>query len=151
MHGGSSFGRGGGRDGGHTDLCLGSVTGGIFVSVRNQPARISEIFAFLTFTATGAFLIAGGWSLWSTLLGAVVIGFVVPLLGTHISRILDHVAPADKRASVFSILKAASSVGIIPTSAMLALAGLHAALTGCAILTVLAAAAASVYPSGQGG
>lgn len=111
-------------------LCLASVSGGVFVSVRNRLSRDGEVVVFLAMTATGTVLVATGTHLVPTLAGAVLIGFFLPPLGTHYSLTLDRLAPAPQRAEVFALMRTANALGVITLSALLALTDLTTALLG---------------------
>ncbi|MDO4888685.1 MAG: MFS transporter [Actinomycetaceae bacterium] len=116
-------------------LCLASISGGVWVSARNREASRGEIVGYLAVTTAGAVLVLGRWTLASTLVGAVLIGFFIAPLGTHFSIVLDRLAPPSKRAEAFALLRTAGLVGIILTSGALAVAGTGSALAMCVALT----------------
>jgi hypothetical protein len=111
-------------------LCMGSVTGGIWVSVRNRMPETWKVVAFLATTTAASGLILAGGHIISTLAGAAVIGFFLPVLGTFYSLALDQLAPPHRRAEVFALLRTATSLGVITASGLLALLGLRATLIG---------------------
>ena len=115
-------------------LCLASVAGGIWVSVRNRAASRRTVVGFLAVMTAGATLAACQWSLPSTIIGAVLAGLVLAPLATHYSLILDRLAPSGKRAEVFALLRTASAVGIIFASAVLTATSLSATLAVVAVL-----------------
>jgi DHA1 family inner membrane transport protein len=119
-------------------LCLASISGGLWVTARNRQAQPRAVIAYLLGTSVGAVFVWGGWTLVTTLVGAVLIGFFIPVLGTHYSLVLDRLAPPQLRAEAFSLLRTASAVGVIATSGVLAIAGLDWALGVCAGLVVVA-------------
>ena len=55
----------------------------------------------------------------TTIVGAVLIGFVLAPLGTYYSLILDRLAPPQRRPEVFALLRTANAVGVIFASAVL--------------------------------
>jgi MFS transporter, DHA1 family, inner membrane transport protein len=119
-------------------LCIGSVTGGVWVSVRNTMATPRRVIAYLAATAGGVALILLGGHLGTTLAGAALIGLVLPLLATFYSLALDALAPAGRRAELFALLRTASSLSVIVISGLLALLGLRAALAYSGVLLLLA-------------
>ncbi len=119
-------------------LCIGSVTGGIWVSVRNRMPEACKVVAFLAATTAASGLILAGGHLASTLVGAALIGFFLPVLGTFYSLILDQLAPPHRRAEVFALLRTATSLGVITVSGLLALLGLRATLIGSFALILVA-------------
>lgn len=121
-------------------LCLASVTGGVWVSVRNRMASRGTVVGYLSIMALGSGLAALGLSVASTVAGAILIGFVLAPLGTHYSLVLDGLAPAGRRAEVFALLRTANAVGVICASAILTALSLSSTLT---IVTGLMVAAAS--------
>ena len=127
-------------------LCLASVAGGIWVSVRNRrpPRRI--VLAQLIVMCAGSALVAAGLSMASTLAGAVLIGLVLAPLATHYSLILDTLAPPHRRAEVFALMRTANACGVILASALLTAAALPTALL--AITGVMVAATVAVGVAG---
>ncbi len=121
-------------------LCLASVAGGIWVSVRNRMANRKAVVAQLSVMTLGAALAALGPSLATTIIGAILIGFVLAPLGTYYSLALDQLAPSQKRPEVFALLRTANAIGIIFASAVLTTASLSSALivvTGMMIAVTL--------------
>ncbi|UED86602.1 MFS transporter [Streptomyces profundus] len=132
-------------------LCLGSIAGGVWVSVRNRIARNGEVVGYLAATTAGSALVLTGGNSVLTLAGAAVIGFFLPSLGTFYSLILDRLAPPSRRAEMFALLRTASALGVIAVSGLLALLGLRAALVGsfAALLGALCLVVLhSVFPRG---
>ena len=117
-------------------LCLGSVTGGVVVSVRNRVPGPWQVVAYLGATAAGSSLVLLGGHLAVALAGATVIGFFLPQLSTFYSLALDRLAPPGRRAELFALLRTATSLGIVVASALLAVLGLRAALVGTLALVV---------------
>ncbi|MCP2266032.1 putative arabinose efflux permease, MFS family [Promicromonospora thailandica] len=133
-------------------LCLGSVTGGVVVSVRNRVPRPWAVVAYLAATAAGSSLVLLGGHLAVALAGAAVIGFFLPALGTFYSLALDRLAPPERRAELFALLRTATSLGVVVASGLLALLGLRAALVGtlALLLTALAVTALrAARPAGR--
>lgn len=128
-------------------LCLASVAGGIWVSVRNRMASRKTVVVYLSVMTLGAALAAFGPSLATTVIGAILIGFVLAPLGTYYSLVLDQLAPPRKRPEVFALLRTANAIGIIFASAVLTAVSLPSALivvTGGMIAVTLTVAFASI-------
>lgn len=119
-------------------LCLASVTGGIWVSVRGRTPRLRTVVAWLGMTALGVGIVAVGQAVVWTLMGAVMVGLVLAPLGTFYSLMLDRLAPPARRAEVFALLRTASSVGVIVASGLIAVASVWAALLVVPALPALA-------------
>jgi hypothetical protein len=109
-------------------LCLASVASGVWVSVRNRMATRKAVLVYLSVMALGSFLVALEASIAATVLGAVLIGSVLAPLGTYYSLVLDRLAPPQKRAEVFALLRTANAVGVIVASAALTMFSLSLAL-----------------------
>ncbi|WAE71258.1 MFS transporter [Streptomonospora nanhaiensis] len=126
-------------------LCVGAVTGGVWVSLRNRvPERWKVAFFLVMSTAASGVILAGG-HIAPTLAGAAVLGFFLPLLGTFYSLVVDELAPPGRRAEMFALLRTANSLGVIATSGLLALQGLPTALLGSAALLLLASCLAALH------
>ena len=119
-------------------LCVASVAGGLWVSVKNRMASRKAVMVYLSVMTFGAALAALGPSLATTVIGAVLIGLVLAPLGTYYSLILDQLAPPQKRPEVFALLRTANAVGIIFASAILTAVSLSSALivVTCTMLAV---------------
>lgn len=109
-------------------LCLASVAGGIWVSIRNRMGSRRAVLIQLTIMASGAILAALQLSMPVTVLGAVLVGVVLAPLGTYYSLILDSLAPPKKRPEVFALLRTANATGIIIASAIMTAVSLQTAL-----------------------
>lgn len=131
-------------------LCVGSVIGGVYVSVRNFVPRGWQVAAFLWATAAAAIVMLTFGHIALTLAAAAIVGFFLPQLLTFYSLKLDELAPPDRRAEMFALLRTATSVGIIVISGLLALSGLRSSLIGSCVLVSIAACLASVYASRAG-
>ncbi|MBR8144454.1 MFS transporter [Burkholderia sp. AU19243] len=128
-------------------LCIASVAGGVWVSIRNRMSTRNTVVVQLSVMMTGSFLTALGISAWTTVLGAVLIGSVVAPLGTHYSLALDALAPPQRRAEVFAWLRTANATGVIFTSAVLTTVPLSTALvavTSLVMATVAVVACVSI-------
>lgn len=119
-------------------LCVGSVAGGVWVSIRNRMSTPRGVVIHLAATTAGSGLVLFGGHIALTLAGAAVIGFFLPVLGTFYSLALDKLAPPDRRTELFALLRTATSLGVILASGLLALLGLRIALAGAFALLVLA-------------
>ncbi len=109
-------------------LCLASVSGGIWISIRNSISSRKAVFAQLSIMTFGMGLVALGISLAITVIGAFIIGLVLAPLGTYYALILDRLAPKNKRPEVFALLRTSYALGIVFTSAVLTAVSLEVAL-----------------------
>jgi hypothetical protein len=127
-------------------LCLASVTGGLWVSVRNRMATRKAVLVQLSVMALGSALAALKISLATTVIGTVVIGLVMAPLSTYYSLILDTLAAPQRRAEMFALLRTANALGVIFASAVLTVVSLSVALivvTGLIMAVTSAVAIAS--------
>lgn len=127
-------------------LCMASVAGGIWVSVRNRMATRKTVLAQLLFLTLGSALAALNLSVTTTVVGTVLMGSVLAPLATYYSLILDTLAPPQQRPEVFALLRTANATGVIFISAMLTAASLSMALivvTGLMVIATFAVAIAS--------
>jgi hypothetical protein len=127
-------------------LCLTSVAGGVWVSVRNRMATRKAVVIQLFIMTLGSALAALNLSLVATVAATVLIGSVMAPLSTHYSLILDTLAPPHRRTEVFALLRTANAMGVIFTSAVLTVASVSVALivvTGLMIVVTLAVAIAA--------
>ena len=146
-------------------LCLASVAGGIWVSVRNRMATRKAVLAQLLVMTLGSALAALDLSVTTTVVGAVLIGSVLAPLATYYSLVLDTLAPPQRRPEVFAMLRTANAIGVIFASAVLTVISLPMTLmvvTGLMIIVTLVVAIASArrqapaprlggpYASGEG-
>jgi len=109
-------------------LCLASVAGGMWVSVRNRMASRKVVLTQLSIMTLGAALAALGTSLATTVVGAILVGIVLAPLATHYALVLDALAPPHKRPEVFALLRTANALGVIFASAVLTSVSLDSAL-----------------------
>ena len=127
-------------------LCLASVAGGIWVSVRNRMAKRNAVVVQLLVMTLGSALAAVNLSVATTVIGTVLIGSVLAPLATYYSLILDTLAPPQRRPEVFALLRTANAVGVIFASAVLTVVSLSMALivvTGLMVIATFAVAIAS--------
>ncbi|RKK03215.1 MFS transporter [Pseudoroseomonas wenyumeiae] len=122
-------------------LCVASVAGGVWVSLRNRMATRKGVLIQLSIMTLGAAFVALEQSVATTVVGAVLVGSVLAPLGTYYSLILDTLAPPQRRTEVFALLRTANSSGVIFASAILTIASLSATLIGVAGLMFLATSA----------
>ncbi|UZF94735.1 MFS transporter [Bosea sp. NBC_00550] len=109
-------------------LCVASVAGGIWVSVRNRIASRRAVLIQLTVMTVGAIVVALQLSMAVTVAGAILVGAVLAPLGTYYSLILDTLAPPKKRPEVFALLRTANATGVIIASAVMTAVSLSTAL-----------------------
>jgi MFS family permease len=127
-------------------LCSTAVAGGIWTSVRNRMARRKTVLAQLSVMALGSALVALNLSVTTTVVATVLIGSVMAPLSTYYSLILDRLAPPQRRAEAFALLRTANAGGVIFASAALTVASLPLALivvTGLMIVATVGVAIAS--------
>ncbi len=110
-------------------LCLASVSGGIWISLRNRTATHALVVFHLCIMTAGSLLVAFGPGLGSAIFGCILVGAVLAPLGTHFALILDELAPPKRRSEVFAMLRTANAVGVIFASGMLTVAPLSSALS----------------------
>jgi hypothetical protein len=128
-------------------LCLSSVSGGIWVSVRNRMATRKTVLAQLFIMTLGSALAALNLSVATTVIATVLIGSVLAPLSTYYSLRLDTLAPPQRRAEAFALLRTANAMGVIFTSAALTVVSLSMALmvvTGLMIVVTAVVGVASV-------
>jgi len=125
-------------------LCLASVSGGIWVSVRNRMATRKVVLAQLLLMTLGLALAAFNLSVTTTVIGTVLMGSVMAPLSTYYSLILDTLAPPQRRPEVFALLRTANATGVILTSAVLTAASLSLALTVVTSLMAVATFAVAI-------
>ena len=128
-------------------LCLASVAGGIWVSVRNRMATQKTVLVQLFIMTLGSALAALNLSVATTVIATVLIGSVLAPLSTYYSLRLDTLAPPQRRAEVFALLRTANAMGVIFTSAALTVVSLSMALimvTGLMAIVTLVVGIASV-------
>ena len=131
-------------------LCLASVAGGIWVSVRNRMATRKAVLAQLFIMTLGSVLAALNLSVTTTVIATVLIGSVLAPLSTSYSLSLAALAPPQRRAEVFALLRTANATGVIFASAVLTVVSLSMALmvvTGLMIIVTLVVGIASVRPA----
>jgi hypothetical protein len=130
-------------------LCLASVAGGIWVSLRNRMATRKAVLVYLAVMSSGSACVALDFSTTVTVAGAVLIGIVLAPLGTHYSLVLDTLAPANRRPEVFALLRTSNALGIVLASALLTIVPLSTASTiiTCLItaMTLLVATSSSQH------
>ncbi len=73
-----------------------------------------------------------------TLGASLLVGFCLPLMATYFQLVLDELAPPNRRAEVFAMLRNANSIGIITISLTLTFWSLAVALTVGVILMLIA-------------
>src|SRR5262249_36525814 len=119
-------------------LCVFSVAGAVWVSVRNRLPGTPLVALMLTSTAVGAIMISLGAALWLTIAGCTVVGFWLAPLGTTYSLELDRLLPVARRAEGFALLRSAQAVGTICSGVLLAVAGVKTTFATSATLVAFA-------------
>ena len=120
-------------------LCVGSVLGGVWISVRNRRLRQRTVVTMLLLTAAG--MLAVAWDVWigSVIAGIVLTGLFLAPLGMSFSLFLDDVLPRTRRAEGFGLLNTSKSIGLITASSVIAFASLAASLVVSAALALVSA------------
>lgn len=120
-------------------LCVGSVLGGVWVSVHNRRLRQRTVVVMMLLTVVGMTAVA--WDAWigSVIAGVVLIGLFLAPLGTSFSLFIDDVLPPDRRAEGFALLRTSKAVGLITASSMIAFGSLAASFLVSAALAVVSA------------
>lgn len=130
-------------------ICVTSILGGIWVSVRNRMPRRRTVLAWLAVTALGVAAVGFGNSVTATVLGALLAGAVLAPLATYYSLVLDRLVAPGHRAEVFAQLRTANALGIITSSALLSLAPLQTTFTVViALMTTVLVVAGVVFTAG---
>lgn len=132
-------------------LCVASVAGGIWVSVRNRMASRPVVVAQLFIMASGAGLAALNLSAVTTIIATILIGTVLAPLSTYYSLVLDTLAPPQRRAEVFALQRTANATGVIFASAALTVVSLSLALVLVAGLMIIATSAVALASARRGG
>ena len=120
-------------------LCVASVLGGMWISIRNRRIRQRTIVVALLLIAGGALAIASSASAGTAIVCAVVIGLFLAPLGTAYSLGLDDILPKSRRAEGFALLRTSNSIGVIVASATIALGTIAAPAAVAAVLAFLSA------------
>ena len=120
-------------------LCVGSVLGGVWISVRNRRLRQRTVVTMLLLTAAG--ILAVAWDAWigTVIAGVVLTGLCLAPLGTSFSLFIDDVLPQARRAEGFALLRTSKSVGLIFSSSVIAFVSLEASFVVSAALAFLSA------------
>lgn len=130
-------------------LCLASVAGGIWASVRNRMATRQGVLIQLSLMSVGAAFVALHHSVATTVMGAVLVGSVLAPMATYYSLVLDTLAPAQRRAEVFALLRTANAVGVIIASAVLTVVSLPVALVVVTALMIAVTIAVAMATAGR--
>jgi len=117
-------------------LCIASVAGGIWISVRNRMASRKVVLVQLAVMACGSALAAANHSMAVTIAGTLLIGAVLTPLGTYYSLALDALAPPERRPEIFALLRTSQAIGVVFASALLALVGLSTAMVWVTALMI---------------
>lgn len=132
-------------------LCVASVAGGIWTSVRNRMATRPVVLGQLCVAASGAALAALDLSVVTTVAGAVLVGSVLAPLGTYYSLILETLAPPARRPEVFALLRTSNATGVIVASATLSVVPPSTALIVVAGMMAIATSAVAISTFRGGG
>ncbi|CDZ30267.1 MFS transporter [Neorhizobium galegae bv. officinalis] len=128
-------------------LCLASVAGGIWISVRNRMASRTAVVVQLAAMALGSALAAVNHSMVMTVVGTVLIGVVLAPLGTYFSLALDTLAPPERRPELFALLRTSQAGGVVFASALLTFVSLSSALVWVTALMTAVTLAVALAPT----
>lgn len=118
-------------------LCIASVLGGVWISVRNQRLRVRAVVVMLTLTALAILLVRSDAWIGLVVVGVVLVGLFLAPLSTAFSLFLDDLLPPDRRAEGFALLRSAHAIGLIIAAVLIAAISLDAAfLVGAALALV---------------
>ena len=121
-------------------LCVASVGGGVWVSVRNRMPGRRAVAGYLVMMSMGAGLAASQLSVVATVVGAVMVGCCMSPLSTYYSLRLDALSPPHRKAELFALARTMNAMGIILTSASLSLtslAGTQALATAVIVMATI--------------
>ncbi|MCX7383898.1 MAG: MFS transporter [Alphaproteobacteria bacterium] len=121
-------------------LCVASVGGGVWVSVRNRMPGRRAVAGYLVMMSMGAGLAASQLSVVATVVGAVMVGCFMSPLSTYYSLRLDALSPPHRKAELFALARTMNAMGIILTSASLSLtslAGTQALATAVIVMATI--------------
>jgi MFS family permease len=117
-------------------LCIASVLGGVWISIRNRRLGVPTVAVMLLLTAAAMLLVRAGTWVGTVLAGVVLVGLCLAPLSTAFSLFLDDLLPDDRRAEGFALLRSSHAIGLIVASALIALISLDAAFLVSAALAV---------------
>ncbi|MFG1626168.1 MFS transporter [Kribbella sp. NPDC049227] len=120
-------------------LCVGSVLGGVWISIRNRRPRQRTVVTMILLTAVGTLAVASDAWIGSAIAGAILIGLFHAPLAMSFSLFIDDVLPHTRRAEGFALLRASRSVGLVLASSVLAFGSLEASFLVSAALTFASA------------
>jgi MFS family permease len=126
-------------------LCVASVLGGVWVSIRNRRLGLPTVAVMLLLTASAMLLVRA--EVWTAIAGAVLVGLCLAPLSTAFSLFLDDLLPDDRRTEGFALLRSSHAVGLIVASTLIALVSLHAAFAvagALALISVVVVSAAGM-------
>lgn len=118
-------------------LCLASVSGGMWISIRNRRLGQRTIVLALLLIAGGALTMGLSTSVAAAIAGIVVMGLFVAPLGMSYSLSLEDILPKSRRAEGFALLRTSNSVGVIVASSAIAFGTLTTSFLVAAALALL--------------
>jgi predicted MFS family arabinose efflux permease len=118
-------------------LCIASVLGGVWISVRNRRLSLRTVVAMLVLTASAMLVIRADPWLGAVIAAAVVVGLFLAPLSTAFSLFLDDLLPDGRRVAGFALLRSAHAVGLIISSVVIAVISLDAAFLVSAALALV--------------
>ena len=130
-------------------LCLASVMGGVWVSIRNRMSAPGTVLLHLCLMMLGALMVTVNFSVITTIVGVMCIGSVIAPLGTHFSLVLDEMSPPHLKAEVFALLRTSNAVGVIFASALLTVTSLSLSLLITTIFIGIVASGMAVAVLGK--
>lgn len=130
-------------------LCLASIMGGVWVSIRNRMSAPGTVLLHLCLMMLGALMVTVNFSVITTIVGVMCIGSVIAPLGTHFSLVLDEMSPPHLKAEVFALLRTSNAMGVIFASALLTVTSLSLSLLITTIFIGIVASGMAVAVLGK--
>ena len=118
-------------------LCVASVLGGVWVSIRNRRLGLPTVAVMLLLTASAMLLVRADTWIWTAIAGAVLVGLFLAPLSTAFSLFLDDLLPDDRRTEGFALLRSSHAIGLIVASALIAFVSLDAAFSVAGALALI--------------
>ena len=118
-------------------LCIASVLGGVWISIRNRRLGVPAVAVMLLSTAAAMLVVKSDAWIGMVIAAVVLVGLFLAPLSTAFSLFLDDLLPADRRAEGFALLRSSHAIGLIVASALIALISLDAAFLVAAALALI--------------
>lgn len=120
-------------------LCLASIMGGMWVTLRNRVFGHTGVILLLATMAIGVSMVAMLYSVGISITGCVLVGLTLAPLGSQYSLALEQLVRPNLRSEAFAMLRTANSIGALTASALIAWTTVSVAMASGAALLVAAA------------